>query len=131
MRLNTYVTYEKIYSEDIKQDLIFQSNASNILDVYFYDENDALVDITGAIVYFIVKEKPTDLDTAAVINKTITSLTAPQNGNTLIETLKAECEDLIGNYIYELRISLVDSGYDYILKNGNITFTRSIYGLIA
>lgn len=131
MRLDTFITYKKRYPDVTKQDLVFNSNASNILDIYCYDEDDALVDITGATVYFIVKVKPTDADGSAVINKTITAvnLTDPMNGNTLIEITRADCASLVGNYIYELRIMLIDSGYEYILKQGNLSFNRSIYGV--
>jgi len=131
MRIDTYITYAKLYSEDIKQDLILNSNSLNELDVYCYNEDDALVDITGATVYFIVKEKPTDTDVSAKILKTITSLTSPEAGNFLIEITKTECASLIGNYVYELRISLAESGHEYILKEGNITFKKSIYGITS
>lgn len=129
MRLDVFVTYAKRYPDVIKQDLVFLANSSNILDIYFFDEDDYVVDITGASLIFIVKSKPTDSDATAVINKVITDFTYPQNGNTLLEILKSECINLLGNYVYELRISLADSGYDYILKNGNLCFQRSIYGV--
>lgn len=131
MRLDAYITYAKNYPEDIKQDLILNSNSLNELDVYCYNEDDALVDITGATVYFIIKEKPTDTDASAKILKTITSLTSPAAGNFLIEITKTECASLIGNYIYELRISLAESGHEYILKEGNLTFKKSIYGITS
>jgi len=127
MRLDTFLTYAKRYPDVIKQDLVFIANSSNLLDTYFYDDNDALVDITGATVIFIVKSKPSDANSSAVINKSITTFTAAQNGNTLIEVTQSECASLLGNYVYELRIELADSGYDYILKQGNLTFQKSLY----
>lgn len=130
MILNVYITYKKLYSESILQDLIFQSNSLNTIDLFCFDEDDLIVDITDATVTFIVKENPTDKDSDAVINKIVTNLTYPTNGNTLIEIEKIECEDLIGNYVYELRIALVESGHEYILKQGNICFQRSLSGII-
>ena len=127
MRLDTFLTYAKRYPDVIKQDLVFIANSSNLLDTYFFDDDDALVDITGATVIFIVKSKPSDANSSAVINKSITSFTAAQNGNTLIEVTQSECASLLGNYVYELRIALADSGYEYILKQGNLTFQKSLF----
>jgi len=129
MRINTYITYKKSYEEDKQVDLLFRSNALNIINIYCYDEDDLLVDISGAAVTFLVKSNPTDKDDDAIINKTITDLTNPACGNTLIEVEKLETENLVGNYIYELRIALAESGNEYILNQGNICFMRSIYGI--
>jgi len=130
MKLIGYITYKVFYPTNLKQDLIFNSNSLNVIDLFCLDEDDFSVDITGATVTFIVKEKPTDLDTAAKINKAITSLTEPTSGNTLIEIEPSECDDLLGNYIYELRIAMPTSGEEYILKQGNIAFQKSIYGIV-
>jgi hypothetical protein len=129
MILVGYITYQKKLEINIKQDLILHSNAINIFDLYCVDEDEIAVDITGATVIFLVKENPTDKDSEAVINKEITDLTDPTNGNTLLTIEKEDCEDLVGNYIYELRVSMAESGYEYILKQGNITFQKSIYGI--
>lgn len=130
MRLNTYITYKKLYSESILQDLIFQSNSLNTIDLYCFDEDNLIVDITDATVTFIVKENPTDKDSDAVINKMVTDLTDHANGNMNIEITKEDCKYLVGNYVYELRIALVESGHEYILKQGNICFQRSLSGII-
>ena len=130
MRIKSYITYKKEYEENIQQDLVFLSNSLNVIDLWCVDEDELYVDISGATVIMMVKENPSDLDTAAVINKTVTSFTNPTAGNTIIEITKDECESLVGNYVYELRISMVDSGHEYILKNGNICFQKSIYGIV-
>lgn len=129
MILIGYITYQKKLEINLKQDLILQSNAINIFDLYCVDEDDIAVDITGATVILIVKVNPTDTDATAVINKEITDLTNPNSGNTLITIEKEDCEDLVGNYVYELRVSMAESGYEYILKQGNLTFQKSIYGI--
>jgi hypothetical protein len=97
---------------------------SNILDCYFYDEDDCLIDITGAEVYFMVKATPSTVDASASISKKITLLTSPLNGNTEIELTSAESVSLLGNYIWQMKIKLNSKWY--IVGEGNISFQKSI-----
>ena len=124
MRLNLYITYKTLYAKNIKQDLTFRAKNINILDCYFYDEDDALIDITGSEVYFMVKATPSTEDGSATLNKKITDLTDPMNGNTEIELTSAETASLLGNYIYQLKIKY-DSKF-YTVAEGNICLMQSI-----
>lgn len=124
MRLNLFITQETFYEKDIRKDLILRAKNTNLINCYFYDEDDALIDITGSELYFMVKATPSMLDASAVINKKITSLTDPMNGNADIELTSTETSALLGNYIYQIKIKY-DSKW-YTLSEGNITFTQSI-----
>jgi hypothetical protein len=124
MRLNVWITYKTEEDKNQQIDLVMRAKNTNILDLYFYDENDALINITGSEVYFMIKNKPSDLDANAVVNKKITSLTSPMNGNTTIELTSTDTASLIGNYIYQLKIFY--SSKWYTIAEGNITFMQSI-----
>jgi hypothetical protein len=124
MRLNLYITYNIEYEKNKQTDLILRAKNTNILDLYFYDENDALINITGSEVYFMIKNKPSDLDASAVVDKKITSLTSPMNGNTTIELTSTDTASLIGNYIYSVKIKY-DSKW-YTVVEGNVCFKQNI-----
>jgi hypothetical protein len=127
MRLNTYISYTKVIEENKQKDLIFYNNALNTIDLYCYDDNDLLKDITGATVTLTIQDKVIlNSGEVPVLEKIVTSLTNPQSGNTIIEITKEDCENLEGNYIYELRISLAESGQEYILAQGNCCFKKSL-----
>lgn len=124
MRLNLYLTQKTLYETDITRDLICRAGNNTTMDCYFYDEDDALVDISSSEVYFMVKSTPSTVDASATLNKKITSLTDPMNGNTEIELTSAETSSLLGNYIYQIKIKY-DSKW-YIVAEGNICFMKSI-----
>ena len=128
MRLNTYITYKKSYEEDKQVDLLMRARNTNIINIFCYDEDDLLVDISGATILFMVKSKPSDDDDDAVLEVEVTSLTNPQAGNTEIEIDADDCEELEGNYLYNIKIELTD-GKIYELAYGNICFQRSLSGI--
>ena len=125
MRINAYITDFNLEAGELNLDLIFNAKNTNTIDLWCFDEEDIVVDITGAEIYFMVKDKPSDLDAAAKINKKITTLTNPTSGNTLITVTATECTSLLGNYIYQLKIKLV-TGEFINLKEGNILFKQTI-----
>ena len=124
MILNLYITQDTLYEKDIHRDLICRAKNSTILNCYFYDEDDILVDITGDEVYFMVKDNPSQEDGSAKLNKKITDLTDPSNGETEIELTSSDTENLLGNYIYQIKIKH-DSKW-YTVAEGNICFMQSI-----
>lgn len=127
MRLNTYISYTKLVEENKQKDLIFYNNTLNTIDLYCYDDNDLLKDISSATVTLIIQDKVIlSSGEVPVLEKIITSLTNPQSGNTLIEITKEDCENLEGNYIYELRVALAESGQEYLLSQGNCCFKRTL-----
>lgn len=124
MRLNLYITQKTLLEKDIKRDLLCRAKNTNMFDCYFYDEDDMLIDITGSEVYFMVKATPSTADASASLNKKITSLTNPMDGNTEIELTSTDTASLLGNYIYQIKIKY-DSDW-YTVAEGNITFKQSI-----
>lgn len=125
MRLNLFITKEETQNTNIQKDLVFRANNTNILDLYFYDEDDLVVDITGATIFFTVKSKPSDSDTNAVLKKDVIVLTNPQNGNAEVEITPAECASLLGNYLYSIKVKMADNKI-YTLIEGNICFKKEI-----
>jgi hypothetical protein len=124
MILNLYITQETLYAKNIKQDLTLRAKSTNILDCYFYDGDDALIDITGSEIYFMVKATPSTLDANATLDKKITSLTDPMNGNAEIELISAATDGLVGNYLYQIKIKY--NGKFYTVAEGNLCFQQSI-----
>jgi hypothetical protein len=112
----------------VNEDLIFNSNAKNVLSVICEDELLQRVDLSNATVKFIVKELASDTDAEAVISKTITDLTSPTAGEFDVTIEQADCADLVGSYLWQMEITMSDSGV-FILAEGTTTFTRKIIGI--
>jgi hypothetical protein len=125
MILDLYITDKKIEATNIQQDLVFRAKNTNILDLYFYDENDLSIDITGAKIYFTVKNKPSDTDNDAVLKKDITVLTDPNNGNAQVEITPTDSSSLLGNYLYSIKIKMSDNKI-YTGAEGTICFRKEI-----
>jgi len=125
MKLFTYVTYKKLYEVDVKQDIVLRAKNTNIIDLYCLDENDVVVDITGAIVFLTIKDKPSDDDDHAILKKTLTTFTDPTNGNTEIEITPTDCSSLLGNFLYDIKIKMSD-GKIYMLSEGNVCFRKEL-----
>lgn len=125
MRLNLYVTQKTLYEKNIIRDLIIRKNDTNIIDTFYYNEEDILVDISGATIFFTVKNKPSDIDNDAILKKTITSLTDPQNGNCEIELSSTDTNLTVGNYVYDIQIKL-STGKIYTCSEGNICIKQDI-----
>jgi len=124
MILNLFITQETLLEKNIKRDLILRAKNNNLLDCYFYNEDDAIVDITGSEIYFMVKDTPSTEDASALLNKKITTIPEAMNGNAQIELTSAETTSLLGNYIYQIKIKY-DSKF-YTLAEGNLCFMQSI-----
>lgn len=127
MRLDTYITYKKLYNENKQRDLTFYNNSLNIIDLYCYNEDDLLVNISGATVYLIIQDKvKLESGEYPILEKIVTTLTDPISGHTEIEITKEDCENLENNYIYQIRIALAESGHEYILSEGNCCFKQTL-----
>jgi hypothetical protein len=124
MRLNLFLTQATLYEKDIKRDLLLRAKNTNTLECYFYNELDALVDITGAELYFMVKATPSTVDASADINKKITTLPDAQNGHVDIELTSTDTTSLLGNYIYAIKMKY--NGNFYTVSEGNICFQQNI-----
>ena len=124
MILNLYITQETLYEPEIQRDLICRAANTNIIDCFFYDEDELLIDITGDEIYFMVKSTPSTVDGSATLNKKITSFTDPANGEAQIELTSTDTSSLLGNYIYQIKIKHATKWYT--TAEGNICFQKSI-----
>jgi hypothetical protein len=124
MRLNLYITQSTLIEKAIQRDLILRAKNSESIECYFYDEDDMVIDITGSELYFMVKATPSTADISAALDKKITSLTEPLNGNANIDLTNSETSALLGNYIYQIKIKY-DSKF-YTIAEGNICFQQNI-----
>lgn len=110
-------------------DLIFYAGEDEIEDLFFLDAWEDSLNITGATIYFIVKNKPSDLNSAALINKSYASSTFPnpQSGEGAITLLADWTKNLLGTYIYQLLIEFSGGIPIKIASEGMITFKRRIW----
>jgi hypothetical protein len=109
--------------------LEIKQNDSWSRTIYFKDANDTAIDITGWKVYFLVKSKIDDLDSAAVISKVITFFSNPTSGEATIELTSTDT-NLQGNYLFGCKVitdNMVGIAKEAItVLEGNITFSDRI-----
>jgi hypothetical protein len=84
------------------------------IELEFYDANDVAVNLTGATIFFTVKENLDDLDSSAIIQKVVTSHTNPTLGQSKIILTNADTIlPLVGKF-YTCDIQLTDlSGHPH------------------
>lgn len=116
--------------QDLRKDLVLQSNNNNLLELRFYSGktfHDAL-DITGATFDLMVKENPTDTDANAAINIHVTDLTCPSEGkaNIPIPLLESGYGELVGNYLYEIKMTTAH-GIIKTICFGTMSFLQSLF----
>jgi hypothetical protein len=88
----------QLFSFEIKEGDSWQKT------LVFKDEDDNLIDVSAWKVYFMVKEKLTDLDASAKISKTITTFTGLGLGEVLIELTSVETSITVGTYIFGCKV---------------------------
>ena len=109
--------------------------ASNDLSIYrgddktwnltFKDANGDPIDLTDTVIYFTVKKKTADLDSAAYISKNITSHSQATAGLSAIAITDTDSDIAVGTYYYV--IQLVDSaGKVTTVTTGNFLVQRDI-----
>lgn len=125
MYLYLKTTDEDYLDFSIKNDIILKANNDNKIYCYFIDEDESVLDITGATVYFTVKSKPTDLDASSILSKTITTIENPGIGEAIISLTDTETKTLLGNYIYSIVLKKSDGTFK-TASEGNILFKREI-----
>lgn len=110
------------------QDLIFFANEDEILDLFFLDEWEDNLNISGSTVYFIVKEKPSDTDSSAKLNKSYDSTTFPNPsaGEGAITLLSDWTKNLLGSYIYQILIKFQGDIPIKVAGEGIVTFKHRI-----
>lgn len=96
------------------------------LDVTLKDEDGLAIDLTGATVFFTVKENESDADTSAVITEDVTSHTDPTNGETSIEVSDTETDDVDpGTYYYDIQVKTAAGNIQTVVK-GTLTVLTDI-----
>jgi hypothetical protein len=129
---NEVQTDEYYILQDLRRDLVLSSNNDNLLKIRIYTGKfwNSNVIITGWEFYFIVKEKPSDEDSDAVINIHQTTPTDPMDGKTEIAIPllagSGNYGELVGNYLYELKAKTL-SGKIIKLSFGTICFEQSLF----
>ena len=113
--------------------LIIKKKDSWSRTLYFEDEDGNDLDITGWKIYFMVKEKISDDDTAAKISKTAT-LSSPLAGEATIELTSGETA-LLGNYIFSIKVitdTPIGNTFEAItVLEGTIVFTNTIIQAVS
>jgi len=88
-------------------------------------QNGAYVDITDWTIYLTVKEKSTDPDTSAVIQKDIISHIDPTQGKTLIELTPNDLDIEARNYWYDI-VGKDGSGNVHLISIGKLEIEEVI-----
>ena len=132
MKIFVTISNETLEQAAKNIDLVFIQNTTNILNIICQDEELQGVDITGATVNLVMKEKASDTDgitgAEAVLEKEIDDFSFPTSGEFDLEIEPEECEDLVGNFIYEIQITMADEKV-YKLCEGVVCFQRNIIGV--
>ena len=96
----------------------------------FKDSSSVAIDITGATVFFTVKENKADSDNDALIKKDQSSHVDAVNGQTKITLTNSDTNIRVGNYHYDFQ--LVDStGLVTTVLSGILKITQDITTRIA
>ena len=91
-----------------------------------FTKDKIAIDITTFKVYFTLKNKKEDLDSEALINKTVESHSAPLNGKALIEFIVGDTVDLLGNFYFSIEYKDTSEKYgEDVLFEGRMTITKN------
>ena len=93
--------------------------------MYFENEDGARIDITGWTIFLTVKAKASDLDTSAVISKTLTTFSDPTNGEAEISLTPTDTNQAIASYVYDIQVK-TNVGEIYTIVEGILTITKDI-----
>jgi hypothetical protein len=93
--------------------------------IYFTNDDNVPIDITGWTIFFTVKAKADDLDAAAIISKTITSFSNPTAGEAEISLTSTDTNQTIGSYLFDLQVK-TNLNEIFTVVEGIITITKDI-----
>jgi len=107
--------------------LRLKARKSFALGIFIADQNDHLLDITGATLRLVVR-KPTipstvTDDSANLIVNSVATLTDPLKGYATFHLQAAELEDAPGEYAYS--ITLVHQGYSSVIVEGPLELEQN------
>lgn len=104
---------------------LIRSQSSTLGYEICFTEDEVGFDITHYKVYFTLKTNKEDADSAAVVNKTVTSHSDTANGETIIEFAPADTADLLGNYYYSIEYKDTENNTEDVLFEGRMTITKT------
>ncbi len=125
MKLYAVLSDETLEQAVVNQDLILRAKNTNTINLIVRDEALQGVNISGATIFFTVKDNVSQTDANAKLKKDVTSHTFPTSGETDITLTATDTDALLGNYIYSIKIKKSD-GTIYTLSEGAITFMQEI-----
>ena len=102
-----------------------RSQSSTLAYELPFTKDSIAIDITNYKIYFTLKEKKEDADSAAKINKVITSHADPTNGKALIEFIPGDTEDLLGNYYFSIEFKDTENDTEDVLFEGRMKIAKN------
>lgn len=108
----------------------WRKGTTQTIPLTFYDKDGIAQDITGASVYFTMKEKITDTDANAKIKKIVTTHTNPVGGETEISLTPTDTNQTVGNYVYDVFLKLATSEV-YFVFDGSIAIKQNVLQTIT
>ena len=93
--------------------------------IYFEDADGNPININGWTVFFTVKAKTDDPDSAAIISKTITVFSNPNAGEAEIALSSTDTAQVIENYLFDIQIKTSNNEIITVLE-GILTITQDI-----
>jgi hypothetical protein len=103
---------------------------SDFFEIEITDEQTSTpVDITGAVIYFTVKNSSNEPDSAALIYKEISEHIDAINGKTRFDLLSTDTNKPIGRYLYDLIIVFPTGDRKHLIPPSPFIITSSIKGI--
>jgi len=124
-----YNSHTENYELKEKDLNLIVGNDVNIV-LHFVNEDRLVIDITDFKIFFTVKSDLTIEDTESIpaeLQKDVTVHTSPLEGESTIEILNSDTEDLEGNYFYDIKIETDDSPVKiYTVLRGIVNFSKGV-----
>ena len=117
--------------EITEKDLNIIAGNDKVLKLHVKDDDGVSIDITDFTFLFTCKSDLTLDDDSTVpeaeLQYDVTSHSEPTNGKTKIEILNADTSDLLGNYMYSIKLITDDDPIKiYTVVEGLITFRQDV-----
>lgn len=132
IKISLHVDRDEVIDEyfimgQLRQDLILQANSDNKITLELYTGRffNNWVNVTGYSFDFIAKNNPTDLDANAVLNYHVDAFQDPTHGKAVIIIPKEDCEDLLGDVFYQIKMT-TSHGSIRPIKLGIVTFLQDL-----
>lgn len=107
-------------------DLSIYEGEDKVWTVTITDSSGTPIDITGYTFLFTVKTNIDDTDTAAIIQKEITSHSDPTNGVTEITLIQSDTNNKDGKFLYDYQWLDTSDNKRVILKNADFEIEQRV-----